>query len=433
MSADLGALSGARAAIAALARQQQHAAATLNLIPSENSASPLARWALAGDAGGRYFFNTSGDPDGWAFPAARDASEAETGLTVPLLRLLTGARHVNVRPLSGLHAMTLVLSAWGGKPGTPVLTVHPDQGGHYATASLARRLALSPVLTTGPDPHTLDAELLHHQVAAHRPQLVYLDQSHVLFPADVAAVAEAVKAADEHAVLYADVSHTLGLVLGGALPNPLAAGAHAFGGSTHKTFPGPQKGMVATGRDDLADTLHQAQYDMVSNHHLAPTCALGLACADFLAADPAAYATDTIAAAQALGQALHKNQLVPEAADRGYTATHQLWLNTAPAGVDGREAHRRLTAAGIHTNVLTDLPGLAGTPALRLGTAEVVGAGLTVQDMDQVAELIADAIHDHRPTAAIAADVANLRAARTSRWQLHRHPDVAAYIEESFA
>ncbi|MFJ8478467.1 hypothetical protein [Kitasatospora sp. NPDC094011] len=429
MNADPAAL--ASAAANALARQHRRAVRTLNLIPSENSASPLARWALGGDAGSRYFFNTSGDPDGWAFPAARDAAEAETGLTLPLLRRLTGAGHVNIRPLSGLHAMTLVLSAWGGKPGTPVLTVHPDQGGHYATTSLARRLALDPVLATGPDPHTLDPELLHHQVADRRPRLVYLDQSHVLFPADVATVAAAVRAADEHTVLYADVSHTLGLVLGGALPNPLVVGAHAFGGSTHKTFPGPQKGLVATDRDDLADALHQAQYDMVSNHHLAPACALGLAAADFIAADPAAYAAEVIAAAQALGQALHKSGLVPEAAERGYTATHQLWLNTTPAGVDDREAHRRLTAAGIHANVLTDLPGLAGTPALRLGTAEAVGAGLTVQDMDQVAELIADAVHDRRPADVIASDVAGLRGARTGRWQLHRHPDIAAYIEES--
>ncbi|GHH80474.1 serine hydroxymethyltransferase [Kitasatospora indigofera] len=426
-STDPAALAGAAAG--ALVRQQHRSARALNMIPSENSASPLARWALAGDAGSRYFFNTSGDPDGWAFPAARDASEAETRLTLPLLRHLTGAAHVNVRPLSGLHAMTLVLSAWGGAAGTPVLTVHPDQGGHYATASLTRRLGLTPYLATGPDPHTLDPELLHHLVADRHPRLVYLDQSHVLFPADVATVAAAIRAADEHTVLYADVSHTLGLVLGGALPNPLAAGAHGFGGSTHKTFPGPQKGMITTDRDDLATALHRAQYDMVSNHHLAPTCALGLAAADFLAA----YAADTIAAAQALGQALHQRHLVPEAAERGYTATHQLWLNTAPAGVDGREAHRRLTAAGIHTNVLSDLPGLAATPALRLGTAEAVGAGLTVQDMDQVAALIADAVHDRRPADVIAGDVADLRAARAGRWQLHRHPDVAPHIKESFA
>jgi glycine/serine hydroxymethyltransferase len=433
MSTDPGVL--AAAATRALARQQHHAARALNLIPSENSTSPLARWALATDAGSRYFFNTTGDPHGWAFPAAQHASQAETGLTLPLLRLLTGAAHVNVRPLSGLHAMTLVLSAWGGAPDTAVVTIHPDQGGHYATASLARRLGLRPHLATGPDPHTLDPDLLHHLVATHHPHLVYLDQSHVLFPADIATAAEAIRAADDHTVLYADVSHTLGLVLGGALPNPLTAGAHAFGGSTHKTFPGPQKGIVATNRDDLADTLHRAQYDMVSNHHLAPTCALGLAAADFLAADPATYATDTVAAAQALGQALHKHHLVPEAAERGYTATHQLWLNTNPAGIPAPAAHRRLTAAGIHTNLLTDLPGLTGTPALRLGTAEAVGAGLTVQDMDHVAALIADAVHDRRPAARIAADAADLRAARTSRWQLHRHPDIAPLLtmKESLA
>ncbi|MGH3379428.1 MAG: hypothetical protein ACRDP6_32315 [Actinoallomurus sp.] len=418
-------LAAVRTALTALTGQDHRAASTLSLIPSENTCSALARMPLATDATHRYFFNTSGDPDGWAFPAGRTASAVETGLTLPLLRELTGAHHINIRALSGLHAMSLVLSAWAGRPGTALISIHPDQGGHYATASLAARFGLTPHQVGGPNPHTIDLDALTALVRTHRPRLVYLDQAHVLFPADITATAAAVRAGCPQTLVYADASHTMGLILGRALPNPLTAGADAFGGSTHKTFPGPQKGMICTDHDDLAELLGQAQYEMVSNHHLGAACALGLAAAEFIAADAPDYAAQTITAAQALGAALADHGLQPQAAEHGYTATHQLWLDTTRAGVPGTHAGHRLYEAGFHVNVLTDLPGLAGRSALRLGTAEAVACGLNATDMPQVAALLTDAILARRPAHAIAGDVAELRANRTSRWQLHRHPYLA--------
>jgi glycine/serine hydroxymethyltransferase len=418
-------------ALAALERQQQRGRRTLTLIPSENSLSVLARLPMLTDAYHRYFFNDTGEA-GWAYPAGQEASVVETELTLPLLRELAGARHVNVRPLSGLHAMTLVLAAIGGPPGTPVLTVHPDQGGHYATADLARRLGLRPIPVTGPDPHTLDMEALARLVTRHRPALVYLDQSHGLFPFDASAVAAAVRAAGTGTRVHVDASHVMGLVFGGALPNPLIAGADSFGGSTHKSFPGPQKAIIATSSQAVADAVRATQPTFVSSHHLAATCSLGLAAAEFLACGGQEYARAVVAAARALGHGLHEQGLSPEGAGRGYTATHQLWVRTSPAGVDANTAAERLYEAGIAVNVLPDLPRL-GEPALRLGVAEAVWHGLDVADMREVSEMISDAVFARQPAARIAGRVAALRAGHTSPYQMPLAGERAAALRRLLA
>jgi glycine hydroxymethyltransferase len=404
------------AALAALDRHEQQAARSLNLIPSENCMSPLARLALLSDAGNRYFFNDTAE-QGWAFPAGREASWIETQVTVPLLKALTGAGFVNIRPLSGLHAMTLVLAALGGGPAATVVSLAPEVGGHYATASLAARLGLRPVLVGGAGPHRVDLDRLHAVVDTERPALVYLDQCHALFPLDIPAVARAVRAACPSTRIHVDVSHWLGLVLGGAVANPLAEGADSIGGSTHKTFPGPQKAVFATNDPLLADQVRQAQQVMVSSHHLAGACALGIALAEFLACDGAGYAHAVLAAARGLGAELAARGLPPEAAADGYSGGHQLWVRTSPAGVPATLAAERLDRAGIRVNVLTDLPGMHGEPALRLGLAEATYLGLRPRELPLVAELVTDAVHARRPTTVLARQVAALRRSLTSPYQ----------------
>ncbi|BCJ61583.1 hypothetical protein [Micromonospora endophytica] len=409
-----------------LTTQHTTAQRTITLIPSENACSPLAQLPYLTDALNRYFF-ADGDPDARRFPAGRTAGRIETQLTVPLLRHLTAADHVNVRPLSGLHAMTVLLSALT-RPGQTIITIDPRSGGHYATASLARRLGLRCLHAAGPTPHHLDLDALTALTARHQPALVYLDVSHGLFPLDIAAVVAAVRAAGTATRVHADVSHTMGLVLGSYLPNPLAAGADSFGGSTHKTFPGPPKAFLATNIPHIAAAISDAQYEMISSHHLAGVCSLGLALAEFTLTDGPRYARTVVATAKVLAAALAAAGLPPHAADLGYTGCHQLWLDTTPAGIDARTAAVRLDAAGIHVNVLDDLPGLAGTPTLRLGTAEAVTCGLDPDDMPYLAALMTAAIRATRPTTAIAADVAALRAARTSRYRLSADPALATIL-----
>ena len=242
-----------------LQRHEHKAKHVINMVPSENSLSALARLPMLLDVYHRYFFNASGAPDQWAFRGSQDVGCLEVDCAVRLLQELTGAAHVNVRPLSGLNGMAMVLSALGGPAGSTVLSVAPEQGGHYATAKLAGRLGLVSRFMTGPDAHTIDYDAVGSTIRTSHPSLIYVDQSNCLFPLDVARLVEVTRGGTSETIVHVDCSHWLGLVLGGALPNPLALGADSFGGSTHKTFPGPHKAIVATNRRDLADRLYLAQ------------------------------------------------------------------------------------------------------------------------------------------------------------------------------
>lgn len=398
---------GIEEALSLIVAHEQQAARSLNMIPSENMLPPLARLPLLSDLYSRYFFNDAQDPGDWRFPAARDAADLETRLTIPLLQQLARASHVNVRPLSGLSAMTLVLAALGGPPGSPVALLDPGLGGHYATATLAARLGLRPALVTGPSPHVADLDQVGDVLRRYRPPLLYLDQSHGLAPFDLAAIVNVARQTSPETRVHADVSHWMGLTLGGALPNPLDAGADSFGGSTHKTLPGPQKGIIATRDDEVARLLRVAQPHVISSHHYGATCALGLALALFAERCPG-YPRSIIANARALGACLADHCLPPEGATFGYSKGHQLWLRTAPHGIPAAAAAGRLHDAGILVNFLDDLPGIP-EPALRIGVNELTWLGLQPDDIPELASIMTRAILGTAASRELAAHTARLR------------------------
>ncbi|MFG1879584.1 hypothetical protein ACGFIV_32600 [Sphaerisporangium sp. NPDC049003] len=390
-----------------LRAHQERSLATISLIAAENAMVPFARLPLICDLYNRYMFEQDPDPaaGGWNFPSAKSAAWLETGLAVPLLRRLAGAEHVNVRPLSGLHAMEMVITALGGQSGETVACIATGQGGHYATADVARRLGHPVVHLPGCGPHELDLEQLAEVCEMYRPSLIYLDQCHALDPVDTARVVTAVKQVSPATHVHVDISHPLGLVLGGALPNPLAEGADSMSASTHKTFPGPQKGIIATRDASVHAKIQAVQPQLVSNHHIGAVAALGLSLAAF--ADQAgAYAHAVVATARSLGKELAHAGWEVAGAEFGYTRTHQLWVTTPRLAA--REAAERLYAAGIHVNWLSDLP--LKQPALRLGLAEAAWTGLTPADMPRLAAIMTSAVEGERPPVDLARQTAELRS-----------------------
>ena len=398
-------------ALATLRSHQEAAERTLTLIPAENLLAPIARLPLIADAYARYMFDDHPDPASgqWHFPAARTAAWLETGLAIPLLRYLGRAEHVNVRPLSGLNAMQLLLAALGGPPGSRILVIAPGNGGHYASASLARRMGLHPIYLSGPEPHHLDLDALARACTNHQPSLVYIDQCHGLVPFNLEEITAVVRRHSPSTYLHADVSHWLGLILGRALPNPLDEGVDSYGGSTHKSFPGPHKGVLLTNTAEIAARWRAVQPELVSSHHFGAVASLGLALAAFLDHGPA-YATAVVQNTQILGKHLAAARWQVAGEEFGYSAGHQLWVSTAPR-LPAQQAAGHLAAVGIYVNWLEDLPLPA--PALRLGLAEATWLGLTGQHMPQLAHLITSALTQPEQADRIAEQVAHLRTQAT--------------------
>ncbi|WP_141588806.1 hypothetical protein [Myxococcus sp. AB056] len=395
-----------------LTRLEQHetrAARTLNMVPSENSMSALAKLPMLLDLHHRYFFNDGAEEEPWEFRGVEELSSLETELARPLLRELAGAEFVNVRALSGLNLMTLTLSAFGGPPGSTVMLLSRAQGGHYATASVAARLGLKVCYATGPDAHTVDETQFAETLRAHQPGLVYIDQSNALFPLGVERLARAVQREAPNALLHIDASHWMGLVLGRQLPNPLAEGAHSFGGSTHKTFPGPQKAIFATNRRELFERFRATQQYMVSSHHFGATVSLALALLEFKHCRGEQYAAQVVLNTRRFGAALDRLGLELDGKERGFSAGHQLWVRTRASGVDAFTASQRLFDAGIRTNAYPSLPGIP-EPVLRVGLNEPTYHGLMADDMEELAGLFVAAILQTQPAEQLAGRVASLRA-----------------------
>ncbi|OSC72199.1 hypothetical protein B5181_04260 [Streptomyces sp. 4F] len=360
-----------REVLAGFRRCENAAAESVNLVPSENRLSPLARLPLRSDFYNRYFFNDGLDPDFWQFRGGQQVAELETELAVHNLAQLSGASHVNVRPISGMSAMMIAMAGLAGPPGGTVVSIDSASGGHYATEDVARRLGFRsrcvPVVRG-----SVDTALLTRFLSEDQPRLVYLDFQNCRWELDVAAVSALVREHSPDTLLHVDCSHTLGLVLGGAMANPLDHGADSMGGSTHKTFPGPHKGVLMTRSDTVRDRLRDAQFRMVSSHHFAETMALGFAAAEF-AHFGRAYARQVIANARFLGKSLHEAGFDVVTDDGHITETHQLWVRIGDAAATTAFS-QRLFEQGIRVNVQVDLPGVPG-PALRLGVNELTFVG----------------------------------------------------------
>lgn len=381
-AAELGAL------LDALVADQQRARLSLNLTPSENTLSPLARLPFVLDTYSRYYFDHLRMFGSWSFYGSLGSGAIEQRIVQPLLRELLGVEHVNVQPLSGLNCMLVAMGALAGA-GDTVVTVPVEYGGHISTAGVASRLGMTVVPLPMAGPHRLDEGALAALLERDKPALVYLDQSTQLFPLDPQPIRDCIDGCSPRTLLHFDSSHINGLILGGAVPNPLDRGAHTVGGSTHKTLPGPHKGFLATRRGDLAQRIDDMSGIFVSHHHPADVASLGITLLEMKHCDGAAYAERVVANARQLGAVLHARGLDVSAAEMGFTDCHQIWV-ALPAGGDGCELGNLLYASGIHVNRV-GVPEVSG-PALRLSSAEITRMGAGACEIAELGDLLADAI-----------------------------------------
>src|SRR5207253_10638133 len=98
-----------------------------------------------------------------------------------------------------------------------------------------------------PDKYHMDTAGALEMIDRIRPQLVVLGKSLFLFPEPLA---ELVPVCREWKIpILFDGAHVLGLIAGGEFQDPLHEGATWLTGSTHKTFPGPQRGVILGNMD----------------------------------------------------------------------------------------------------------------------------------------------------------------------------------------
>ena len=390
--------------------QDEWRAGTINLIASENVLSPAARRLLDTDFHHRY---AEGHPGARYYEGTRyiDKIEAMTG---DLIRDVFHADRADVRTPSGTMANEAVFSALFKEGGGTALVHGVAGGGHISHArfgALGKHAQEILELPRQPDGFVLDPDGASEMIRAERPRLVVVGRSLFLFPEPVAGIRGA---CDEvGATILFDGSHVLGLIAGGQFQDPLREGADLMTASTHKTFFGPQRGIIlapAGKTDEWWKPIDRAVFPGVtSNHHLFSLPALAVTCLEVkeFGAD---YAAAIVRNARALAAALDRAGFDVAAKELGYTASHQIGIDVGSLG-GGRDVSRRLCENGIICN-MNLLPGEprknARNPSgLRLGVQEMTRFGMDEQAMGRIAELFAACLLEKRDTNA---DCKDLRA-----------------------
>lgn len=359
---------------------------SINLIASENITSPDVNEAVASDLSHRYAEGISGER---LYEGCTYIDKIED-ITIDLSKKLYNAEHVNVQPTSGVVANLAAFFALT-KPNDLLAALEVPNGGHISHAGVSAAGVRGLKVYGHPfnkDIMNIDVDAMQKDILEKKPKLILLGGSLFLFPHPVK---EAVEVADEVGakVMY-DGAHVLGLIAGGEFQDPLKEGADVLCGSTHKTFPGSQGGIILC-KENIADEIDKAVFPgTVSNHHLHHMAGLGIATAEMLEFGEA-YAKQTIKNAKALAQALYELNFDVLCEDLGFTESHQVAIDMDSVGNASKLA-KQLESNNIILNKnlfpWDDVNRSDDPSGIRLGSQEITRRGMKEKDMYDVAELI---------------------------------------------
>ena len=403
-------------------RWRQHEC--VNLIPSEQTASPLVRLLSVSDPVHRYAEHRPVrallDQEVFYYQGTDFIAWVEERLAAEMAAFL-GCTQVETRPTSGQMAnMTLfsALCAWRNRayfktePQRISLTFtnHISNGGHLSAQPMGalrdyirkdpvtERFAVVNFPVLAENPHRIDLDELAKLLDHYQPELMVFGKSMVIHKEPVAEVVGLLKERGQSPFIQYDMAHVLGLI-GPHFQEPFKEGAHFVTGSTHKTFFGTQRGVV--GCSPLPDTpqwelwqaiQRRAFPGMTSNHHLGTLLGL-LAAAVEMNTFKHEYQPQVMANAKALAQALKQAGLnVQGDPEFGYTETHQVLVEVGYA--KGLEVARRLEENNIICNyqALPHDEGFSASSGLRLGMQEMTRFGMKEADCAELAGLIADCV-----------------------------------------
>ncbi len=401
-------------------RQQQ----CINLIPSEQTASTLSRVLTIMDPSGRYAEHKKvkafGEADVFYYQGADFICDIEQMLQDALLEYL-GCGQVETRTISGQMANTTVFSALVDylnradrkneqRRIRKVINHHIIRGGHLSAQPMgalrdfvARDPQMEkPAVINFPvipeNPYLVDIDACRDLIEVHQPELIIMGRSMTIYREPVAALRQMVDELAPGCVLMYDMAHVLGLV-GPHFQDPFKEGADIVTGSTHKTFFGTQRGIVAADWDRMDDRFmlweaieRRAFPGGVSNHHLGTLLGLLLATYEMNHFKDE-YQHQVVTNAKAFAKALADQGLdVAGDPDISFTETHQVILNVGYA--KGPEIAQRLENNNIVLNYQASPveEGFTASGSLRIGVAEMTRFGMVASDFEQVAELMKDVI-----------------------------------------
>ncbi|TBR20963.1 serine hydroxymethyltransferase, partial [bacterium] len=389
---------------AAMTAEGKRQSENLELIASENYVSEAVLEAQGSCLTNKY---AEGYP-GKRYYGGCEHVDVVEALAIERAKQLFGAEHANVQPHSGTQAnIAMYLSVL--EPGDTVMGLNLAHGGHLSHGHpknfSGKYFKIVPVNVTR-DTETIDYDEAEKLVAEHRPRMLFIGASNYSRVIDWARFK---KMADSvQAYFAADVAHYAGLIAAGVYPSPVAL-ADFTTTTTHKTLRGPRGGMI------LSKGIHQKALDSIvfpgtQGGPLMHVVAAKAVCfGEALKPEFKVYQGRVLANARRLAGALQ---------DRGYrivaggTDCHLFSVDLRPKNVTGRDAEKALDEAGITVNknaIPYDPEKPTVCSGVRIGTPALTTRGMGEREMDEVAELIDDALLRRADPAALKTVKAGVR------------------------
>jgi glycine hydroxymethyltransferase len=383
----------------------------INLIASEGIKSPAVRemLRLCMDLESRYAEGEN-DLEGHVKVRYYQGQKYITKIencAADIIKNLFRCSWTDVRLVSGTHANLATFKGLSLATKNRKMVVTPLSCGAHIShdyAGLAGRVLGLEIIDHAYDAKemTIDADKSAEIIRAAKPGIITFGGSLFLFPHPVK---ELRSVADEvGAYIVYDAAHVLGLIAGGVFQDPLREGADFVTASTHKTFPGPQGGLILADakNSNLENAIKWVQHAVfplsTSNTHLARLPALGVAALE-LKLFGAELAKQTIRNAQVAGQYLYEHGVKVLGEHKGFTMSHQLAVDVREYG-GGKKVAQDLEEANIilNRNLLPydDQNNRENPSGIRIGFQDVTRRGFREGDIKYLCDLMLSVITGKR-------------------------------------
>ena len=396
----------------------------INLIASEGLKSPAVEqmMCLSQDLESRY---AEGENDLKGHVKARHyqgqkyMTQIEDYAT-DLMKSLFGCNWADVRLVSGTHANLATFKGISLATKNNRMVVLPLSAGAHIThdySGLAGRVLGLETINHAYDTNELNInpEKSAAIIDAARPGIVTFGGSVFQFPHPVKELANVAK--ETGAYIVYDAAHVLGLIAGGEFQDPFGEGVDFITASTHKTFPGPQGGVILANCEDermkkAIKKVQQAVFPMTtSNTHLGRLPALGLAALE-LKLYGKELAQQIIKNAQTAANCLFESGVKVLGEKNGFTCSHQIVVDVRDYG-GGQKVASDLEEAHIilNKNLLPyDNQHNRGDPSgLRIGFQDVTRRGFKKDDIERLCSLMLEVMKGERKPVEVRKDVIQLR------------------------
>ncbi len=375
----------------ALAQESQRQEEHIELIASENYASPLVMAAQGSKLTNKY---AEGYPGKRYYGGCEFVDDVET-LAIERAKELFGADYANVQPHSGSQANAAVYHALV-EPGDTIMGMDLNAGGHLTHGSPVNFSGkLFNVIPYGLDIDTglIDYDAVQALATEHKPKMIiagFSAYSQVVDWARFREIADSVGA-----YLFVDMAHVAGLVATGHYPSPISH-ADVCTTTTHKTLRGPRGGLIlARANDELTKKFNSLVFPGTQGGPLMHVIAAkAVALKEALEPGFKEYQGKVCENAKVMAAVL---------AERGYpiisggTENHLMLVSLIDRGITGKAADASLGRAYITVNknsVPNDPESPFVTSGLRLGTPAITTRGFGVDETRQLTGWIADILDD---------------------------------------